>query len=255
MNLHFGNLSTNGYHSSSQVARVLTETWVADNMFCPRCGNLHINRFPNNRPVADFYCPKCKNEYELKSKNGRIAHKVNDGAYETMIQRITSNQNPDFFFMSYSKETCCVCDFVFVPKFFFVPDIIEKRKPLAESARRAGWTGCNILFEKIPKQGRIEIISGGAIQDISEVVNKVNKNSVLEINNIHARGWLLDILQCINHISTDTFTLSDVYAFETRLSLKHPQNQNIKAKIRQQLQFLRDKGMIEFLGNGVYRKL
>lgn len=255
MNLYFGDLPINGYHSSSQVARVLTETWVEDNMFCPRCGNLHINHFPNNRPVADFYCPKCKNEYELKSKNGRIAHKVNDGAYETMIQRITSNQNPDFFFMSYSKETRCVCDFVFVPKFFFVPDIIEKRKPLANSARRAGWTGCNILFEKIPEQGRIEIISGGAIQEMSDVVSKVNRNSVLDINDIGARGWLMDILQCINQIPADRFLLSDIYAFEAQLKLKHPQNHNIKAKIRQQLQFLRDNGMIEFLGNGVYRKL
>jgi type II restriction enzyme len=33
----------------------------------------------------------------------------------------------------------------------------------------------------------------------------------------------------------------------------HPQNRNIEAKIRQQLQMLRDHGLIEFLGNGRYR--
>ena len=35
-----------------------------------------------------------------------------------------------------------------IPKHFFVPDIIEKRRPLAENARRAGWVGCNIIIGK-----------------------------------------------------------------------------------------------------------
>ena len=34
---------------------------------------------------------------------------------------------------------------------------------------------------------------------------------------------------------------------------KHPANHNVKAKVRQQLQFLRDKGVIEFMGRGQYR--
>jgi len=40
------------------------------------------------------------------------------------------------------------------------------------------------------------------------------------------------------------------------LQAKHPENHNVKAKARsvQQLQFLRDKGVIEFLGRGHYRK-
>lgn len=75
MNLSFDDSSVNDYHSGSQIARVLTEKWVGDNMFCPRCGRLHIEHFPNNRPVADFYCPECKSQYELKSKNGKITTK------------------------------------------------------------------------------------------------------------------------------------------------------------------------------------
>jgi type II restriction enzyme len=39
------------------------------------------------------------------------------------------------------------------------------------------------------------------------------------------------------------------------LSGKHPDNRNIKDKIRQQLQYLRDLGLIEFKERGVYRKL
>lgn len=254
MQLNFNNQMIADYHSNSQVARILTEDWVAKNMFCPRCGNLRIKHFENNRPVADFYCPNCNNEFELKSKNGTIGHKINDGAYETMINRITGNDNPDFFFMSYSKSEMKVKDFVFVPKHFFVPDIIEKRKPLSPDARRAGWIGCNILLDKIPEQGRVYIVSNEYIVDVQTVVDKVQKCNKLEVSDMGGRGWLMDILNCINKIPSQTFILNDVYRFEEMLSLRHPQNNNIKPKIRQQLQFLRNKGFIEFLGNGRYKK-
>ena len=36
--------------------------------------------------------------------------------------------------------------------------------------------------------------------------------------------------------------------------IRHPENNNIEAKIRQQLQFLRDKGFIQFLSPGQYKK-
>ena len=112
MNLSFDNNAIKNYHSETQIARVLTENWVNQNMYCPRCGNLHIAQFENNRPVADFYCPSCNNEYELKSKNGVLGCKINDGAYSKMIDRITSNNNPDFFFMSYSKSELKVKEYI-----------------------------------------------------------------------------------------------------------------------------------------------
>lgn len=121
MQLNFDSSIISNYRSNSQKARILTENWVSSNMFCPRCGNSCVEHFENNRPVADFYCSKCYNEYELKSKSGTLEHKINDGAYETMIKRITGNKNPDFFFMSYSKKELKVKDFIFIPKHFFVP--------------------------------------------------------------------------------------------------------------------------------------
>ena len=66
MELTFSSEIVEQYQSGSQKARVLTENWV--NMFCPRCGYKHITQFEANRPVADFYCPYCHSEYELKSK-------------------------------------------------------------------------------------------------------------------------------------------------------------------------------------------
>lgn len=255
MDLKFNQSGIENYSSSSQKARVFTESWISDNMFCPRCGNFKIEHFPNNKPVADFYCSKCMCEYELKSKNGSISKKINDGAYNTMIERINGDNNPDFFFMGYSKTEMKVKNLIIIPKHFFVPEIIEKRKPLSNNARRAGWTGCNILLDKIPKQGVIEIIKNEYIVSIDDIVNKVNNAYKLEIKDLNARGWLMDILNCINLIPAQEFTLDEMYNFENILIEKHPQNNNIRPKIRQQLQLLRDKGFIEFLGKGIYRKV
>jgi len=65
----------------------------------------------------------------------------------------------------------------------------------------------------------------------------------------------LDVLTCINSVQFDIFSLSMMYEFCDFLSVKHPNNNNIQAKIRQQLQQLRDLGFIEFLGHGQYRKI
>lgn len=243
------------YKSNSQKIRVITENWVNHNVFCPYCGSSYISHFENNRPVADFYCPCCSEEYELKSKNGSISSKVNDGAYATMIERIESINNPNFFFMHYNKMDLKVKNFIMVPKHFFSTEIIEKRRPLADTARRAGWTGCNIVLKQIPEEGRIYIIKDEKEQSVDEIISKVKRTSFIREYKLDARGWILDILNCVNKIESRDFTLEQMYKFEPLLSIKHPENHHIKEKIRQQLQVLRDKGIIEFNGRGHYRKI
>ncbi len=51
----------------------------------------------------------------------------------------------------------------------------------------------------------------------------------------------------------ESFELADVYAFEPRLAALYPGNNNVRPKIRQQLQAPRDRGWLEFLGRGRYR--
>ncbi len=191
--------------------------------------------------------------FELKSKNGTIDGKLSDGAYGTMMERITSTTNPDLFVLRYARSLE-VIDLIIIPKFFFTPQVIEKRKPLSATARRAGWTGCNILLSEIPNQGRIPIITNQKVVDPKEVVSKYRNISAVQTNNIENRSWLLDVLNCINKIDKGQFTLSEVYEFQNELQRRHPDNHNVEAKIRQQLQVLRDKGILEFVDRGVYRK-
>ncbi|WP_426348689.1 DpnI domain-containing protein [Alloiococcus sp. CFN-8] len=255
MDLNLISESAAEYRSGSQKARIITEEWGQDNLFCPYCGNKEIKKYANNMPVADFYCDNCHEEYELKSKSGAIANKVPDGAYGTMIERINAVNNPNFFFMQYSKRDFVIDNLIIVPKHFFKAEIIEKRKPLVPTARRAGWIGCNILIRDIPKQGKIYVIKNSIQQPVNEVIDTLHRTNFIADYSLDKRGWLIDILSCINRIRTDTFNLQTMYSFEGELQIKHPENNHIKAKIRQQLQLLRDKGIIEFLGRGVYKKL
>jgi len=254
MNLNLDtNLAAN-YTSASQKARVLTEQWVDNSIFCPNCGQVEIDKYPNNQPVADFHCSNCREEYELKSKHTAIGAKIVDGAYRTMLERLSSSNNPNFFLLKYNLENFEVTDFLVIPKHFFVPEIIEERKPLAQTARRAGWVGCNILLQSIPQTGKIFFVKNRHVESKERVLSEWKKTLFLrDEKEISAKGWLLDIMRSLEKLGRLEFTLDDIYAFESELSKLHPENKHIKDKIRQQLQVLRDKGYLDFTARGRYQ--
>lgn len=254
MKLSFDTQLADNYTSQSQRVRVLTETWVNSAIFCPNCGHLNIDKYPNNQPVADFYCSNCKEEYELKSKRASVSAKIVDGAYRTMIERLQSRNNPNFFLLNYDYKSFEVLNFLVIPKHFFIPEIIEKRKPLSPTARRAGWVGCNILLTHIPQTGKIFFVRGGQVEPKEKVLSDWEKTLFLrDEKEISAKGWLLDTMLCVDKIGHKEFSLDEMYAFENDLREKHPDNCHIKDKIRQQLQVLRDKGYLEFTSRGNYR--
>ena len=226
MNLRFDTSLAEGYRSASQIARVLTEDWLANNMYCPICGETSINRAEANAPVKDYVCSHCKSQYELKSKKSTtssFSSTVADGVYKTMIRRITSLDNPSFFFMHYDRYE--VNNLVIVPKCFFIPAIAKI--PVIKD--------CIVL----PEEG---------------VINEYNRIYRLQTGTLEGRGWLVDTLNIVDRLDRD-FSLNEVYKFVDELQLKHPENHHIQDKLRQQLQFLRDKGLLEFKGRGKYRRL
>jgi len=254
MKLTFDQQLATNYKSASQKARVLTERWVDESIFCPNCGQLDIDRYENSRPVADFYCKNCREEYELKSKQNSIGTKVLDGAYRTMLERLTSSNNPNLFLLNYNLSNLSVTNFFVIPKHFFVPEIIEKRKPLSPTARRAGWVGCNILLQSIPQTGKIFFVKNRKVEPKEKVLAEWQKTLFLrEEKEVSAKGWLLDTMRSIEKLGKHEFSLDDIYAFENELSKLHPENKHIKDKIRQQLQVLRDKGYLDFVSRGYYR--
>ena len=256
MNLHLNaylhaSLQAN-YKSEAQKIRVLTETWLQENAYCPGCGHQPIGKFANNRPVADFFCPHCHEEYELKSGNREtVASSVADGAYHTMIKRILSDANPNFLFMAYRKSDYSVRQLMLVPKHFITPAMITPRRK--GIAGRPGYIMCSMNISALPASGKIMLIDKAKAIEPENVLKKWQAHLFLRGQKMLRKGWLLAIMKCLDELP-NTFTLTQMYAFENRLKMQFPQNRHIREKIRQQLQILRDQGLLAISGNGHYAK-
>ena len=241
-----------GYKSPSQKARRVTEGWFDQNMYCLACTGLHLDKTRNNYSVVDFICPSCGAEYQVKARRGRIGGKMRDAAYEPMMSRVMKNRSPHFAFLEYENIDWHVRNLLLVPGYFITPSTIERCRPLSASARRAGWVGCNILTQAIPPDGRVFVITDGVPQDPSEVRKKWKRFTWLANKSPVVRGWTADVLRCVRSFGCREFSLAEAYSFEDELEAQYPKNHNIRAKIRQQLQVLRDHGIVRFVGSGRY---
>jgi type II restriction enzyme len=254
MDLSFHVALADPYKSVPQKIENLSEHWVSQQVYCPSCGQFDIGRYGNNRPVADFFCSHCHEDYELKSQARVFGAKVVDGAYRTMMERLTGIGNPNLFLLHYDPTRLSVLNLVVIPKYFFVPEIIEKRKPLSPSARRFGWIGCNISLQAVPHAGRIYLVRNRVVEPRDVVLMRWQRILFLrDQKDMRAKGWLLNVMKCIEKTKKLTFTIADMYRFEDSLRETYPLNRHIKEKVRQQLQILRDKGYLEFVGRGSYR--
>jgi len=247
------------FKGPTQNARVLSEGWVAAQMFCPNCGADRLRALPNNSPVADFDCATCAEEYEVKATKGRLGRKVVDGAYGAMTARLAARNNPNLVVMAYNGAAGRVTDLIVVPRYFFIQSIIEARRPLGPLARRAGWQGCNILLGDVPAAGRISLVRAGLHVPRATVLAQWRSTLFVRDAGLKARGWLLAVMTAVEQVvalgGRPEFTLDDVYAHEARLAALYPGNHNVRPKIRQQLQVLRDRGWLAFGDRrGTYRQ-
>jgi len=241
------------YRSLSQRARVATEAWGSDNLYCPNCTENHLDSTPPNTPTVDYVCRECKSAFQLKSQSNPLSFRIVDAAYGSMRKAIRSNRTPNLFVMHYDKREWSVSNVVLIPNFAFSMSAIERRKALGPDARRAGWVGCNILLGRIPADAKIPIVTEGFAVRSSEVRKQYARLRPLEALTSENRGWTLDVLNAVRGLGKSDFGLSDVYEFESFLGRLHPNNRHVRDKVRQQLQVLRDLGLLVFLGRGNYR--
>jgi chromosome condensin MukBEF MukE localization factor len=69
-------------------------------------------------------------------------------------------------------------------------------------------------------------------------------------------GWIQLTMEAIARIPADIFTMDEVCAASAEMvANRYPDNRHVREKLRQQLQRLRDLGLIAFLGGGRYEKL
>jgi type II restriction enzyme len=251
MNLRCDLALAAAYRSASQVARILSEDWCNRELYCPACDSDRILRSKANTPAADFACPRCKQLFELKSLRTWNPKKIVDAGYDAMVRSIRADRTPHLLLLQYNPKWY-IRNVLLVPRMFLTESVIEKRRPLSPAARRAGWVGCNILLRSIPSDGKIAIVSDGAPEPEQLVRREFERIKGLAELSPTLRGWTVDVLNSVRQLGKSEFSLNDVYAIEPQLRAAHPNNRNVRPKIRQQLQVLRNIGLIEFKGRGNY---
>ena len=252
MNLQLPTAGLDRYKSASQRARVGTESWGAANFFCPACESPRLRSAAQGTAAIDYSCPVCESPFQLKSQSRPIGSRIVDAAYSEMKRAILEDRTPNLFVLHYDLDAWAVRTVLLVPNFAFTLSTLEKRPPLAPTARRAGWVGCNILLDRIPMHARISVVSEGSPHTPRDVRRSFNRLRPLEKLQVEKRGWTLDVLQVIQSLGKMEFTLADVYARTHDLAKLHPKNAHVHDKIRQQLQVLRDLNLLEFLSPGSY---
>jgi type II restriction enzyme len=251
--MHLSTAGLERYKSGSQRARIFTEPWGAANLYCPACDSLELKTLPANTPALDFSCPQCGSLFQLKSKSGSFGRCVQDGAFDAMKRTILLDRTPNIFLLRYSLSEMLVRDVQLIPKFAFSLSILQVRNPLSKTARRAGWVGCNFLLDRIPPDARISMVAEGKPVAILTVRKAYDRLRPLAKLKVEKRGWTLDVLREIRLLGKNDFELADIYSRAEELARLHPKNFHVRDKIRQQLQVLRDMGLLEFLGDGSYR--
>ena len=241
------------FKSGSQKAGNVTEAWGAENFYCPNCSSPKLDWLKPGTKASDYQCPSCGFWFQLKSKQSRIGNSITDGAYAAMMEAVREDRAPSHFFLHYDLTTWSVRNLLLVPYFAFPPSAIIKRPPLAATARRAGWVGCNFDLSRIPADARISIITEKQVTPPNEVREQFQKVKPLKEVSVNDRGWSLDVLNIVRRLGKQEFTNADVYAYQRELEALHPDNRNIKAKIRQKLQILRDAKLLFHVSSGLWR--
>lgn len=256
-----------GYKSNAQRARVATEAWGMKNLYCLNCDSDELSCSPPNTAAVDYVCPECDASFQLKSQSHFFGSRINDAAYAVMLQKIRADETPNLIALHYDLSDWRVQNVFIVPNFAFSISAIEKRPPLASTARRAGWVGCNILLTEIPPDARIPLVVNGKSANPNSAREQYARVRPLQKLRPAMRGWTLDVLNLLRSLASRRnassplatsdsplhFSLADAYSLEPHLAHLHPANRHIRPKIRQQLQILRDLDLLDFLGGGNYR--
>jgi type II restriction enzyme len=196
--------------------------------------------------------------FQLKSTknfpNNHFPSIITGAEYHATLASLEQGVFPSLILLHYEPQLREVQDGLLIHRLTITRNSISQRAPLKESARRARWTGTNILLGKIPDIGRIPMIQESKIVPKKTVMH--NWQSVEEIlkGDLDKRGWIAEIMLVLDKLP-EIFSLEDVYSYEQQLGSKYPNNKHVKDKIRQQIQVLRDRGYLKFISRGKYLKL
>jgi type II restriction enzyme len=243
-----------GYSSKSQLGRVLPQDWVERQLPCLSCSTLPLIPTPQNTKSRDFDCQNCGQPYELKSTSRKFGRRISDGEYHTLCSTIAADRTPNLLLMEYDLRSFGVRSLTAIHRSLISQVAVIPRTPLSASAKRAGWQGCSLDLASVPESGRIPVVTASSVLPWEGVVRAWSRFDFMVQLRPESKGWLRDVLSVIERLPPGSFGLDVVYQFERELQALHPSNQNVRPKIRQQLQCLVAEGLIRRDSRGEYSK-
>jgi len=147
---------TTHWTNESRIVGEACEEYVKQTINCIRCNN-KLQKYKINEKSKDFICIGCNQKYQIKSKSSTDKQvnnikqsnlfKTIGGEYSTTLNSIS--ENIDYLIILYEKKSYKIKAILYKKYETIDGNCIISRKPLSLTAKRAGWQGCNILFNDI----------------------------------------------------------------------------------------------------------
>jgi type II restriction enzyme len=146
----------NNWTSESRIVGEACEDYVKNKVKCVRCNNNNFKKYKTNEKSKDLICISCNQKYQIKAKSAthkqinnikcKNQFKTIGGEYSTTLNNI--NEKIDYLIILYEKQSYKILNILYITNENITSNYITPRNPLSLTAKRAGWQGCNILFEK-----------------------------------------------------------------------------------------------------------
>lgn len=215
--------------------------------------------YKNNTHVKDFSCESCKEEYQLKSSKDSQGKKIKGAQYHKLFESIKKRIHPSFIVLRYKLTPGgrkLITEIFAIHKRYIKPEMIICRNPLGPGTRREGWIGCIVDIRNVPESAVVWIYHDGNSFLKEDILKAWMKSAIPKSHKQKTMSsWTKDVYEHILRLPNNVFFLKDVYRFEEMLQIKHPENMHVRDKIRQQLQVLRDVGLLYFHGHGKYERI
>ena len=149
--------NNNNWHNESRIVGEACEEYIKNNIKCVRCKNNNFGKYNTNEKSKDLFCLDCSQKYQIKAKcvtqkqlNNIIIKnqfKTIGGEYSTTINNV--DENIDYLIVLYEKTSYQIKNILYIKNEYINTECIIPRKPLSLTAKRAGWQGCNIIFNNL----------------------------------------------------------------------------------------------------------
>tara|TARA_B110000305_G_scaffold173614_1_gene191901 strand:- start:256 stop:750 length:495 start_codon:yes stop_codon:yes gene_type:complete len=145
------------WKSESRIVGEAGELYIKENIECSRCNDNNFQKCKSNETSKDLICISCSQKYQIKAKSAtqkqinniknKDIFKTIGGEYSTTLKNI--NEQIDYLIILYEKKSYKIINILYIKYENININCIIPRKPLSTTAKRAGWQGCNIIFDNI----------------------------------------------------------------------------------------------------------